>query len=153
MQSDGGVDGRTVKLSREASFYVGLPENGQFETKVYPDSGRMTSEAIVNALLEQVRTVQMAKMVASLSENLQAARNASTSHMVHATISHWEERATEWSGIPDRISIRLQLIETSSGVVLDSTVISGKSRWATFGGDHPQELLPKPLAKYTESLF
>ncbi len=113
----------------------------------------MTAEAIATALLEQIRIVQIANLVASLNENLQAAREASASHLVHSTIYHWEERATEWSGIPDRISIQLQLIETENGEILDSAVISGTSRWATFGGDHPQELLPKPLRDYVLSLF
>ncbi len=152
VESDGPA-GRTLGLSREASFYVGLPENGRFGSKRYPESGRMTAEAIATALLEQIRIVQIANLVASLNENLQAAREASASHLVHSTIYHWEERATEWSGIPDRISIQLQLIETENGEILDSAVISGTSRWATFGGDHPQELLPKPLRDYVLSLF
>jgi Domain of unknown function (DUF4823) len=34
-----------------------------------------------------------------------------------------------------------------------STLISGQSKWATFGGDHPQDLLPEPLNSYVESLY
>ena len=49
--------------------------------------------------------------------------------------------------------MRLQLIEASSGEILDSAVISGKSKWATFGGDHPQELLPELLRQYAGRLF
>ncbi|WP_254924651.1 DUF4823 domain-containing protein [Aeromonas sp. A35_P] len=29
----------------------------------------------------------------------------------------------------------------------------GKSKWATFGGDHPQDLLPEPTEKYVNSLY
>ncbi|NCF25983.1 MAG: DUF4823 domain-containing protein [Gammaproteobacteria bacterium] len=41
----------------------------------------------------------------------------------------------------------------STGEVIDSALIDGKSKWATFGGDHPQDLLEKPLADYARSLF
>ncbi len=113
----------------------------------------MTTQAIVAALSAHVQTVRSANSVASVEENLKAARDVSASYVVHPTILHWEERATEWSGKPDRISVQLQLIATPSGEVLDTTVISGKSKWATFGGDHPQELLPEPLSRYATALF
>jgi hypothetical protein len=31
--------------------------------------------------------------------------------------------------------------------------VSGRSGWATLGGDHPQDLLPKPVGEYVASLF
>jgi len=68
-------------------------------------------------------------------------------------ILHWEDRATEWSGKPDVIEVRLTLIDVASGRPLDETVISGKSKWATFGGDHPQELLAVPFEQYAAALF
>ena len=38
-------------------------------------------------------------------------------------------------------------------VCLASAVVSGKSGLATFGGDLPEHLLPKPLADYAATLF
>jgi hypothetical protein len=45
------------------------------------------------------------------------------------------------------------VIDVASGEVLDSAVIEGKSKWATLGGDHPQDLLESPLSDYARSLF
>jgi hypothetical protein len=68
-------------------------------------------------------------------------------------ILSWEDRATEWSGIPDSIEIKLSLYDGASGQELSSVVITGKSKWATLGGDHPQDLLAAPFRKFVESLY
>jgi hypothetical protein len=68
-------------------------------------------------------------------------------------ILHWEDRATEWSGIPDRVEVKLLVLEAQGNKEIASIVISGKSKWATFGGDHPQDLLPEPIKQYVESLY
>ena len=68
-------------------------------------------------------------------------------------ILHWKDRATEWSGIPDKIEVKLSVYESNSEKELASTVLSGKSKWATFGGDHPQDLLAEPLNKYIGTLY
>ena len=113
----------------------------------------MTTQAIVAALSAHARIVRAAEGPASDDENLATARSEHLQYLVQPMILHWEERATEWSGKPDRISVRLEVISVLSGDTLDSTVLSGKSRWATLGGDHPQELLPEPLRLYADALF
>jgi hypothetical protein len=45
------------------------------------------------------------------------------------------------------------VINVDSGEVIDSAVISGKSGLATFGGDRPEHLLPKPMSDYAATLF
>ena len=43
--------------------------------------------------------------------------------------------------------------QIATGATIDSSEISGKSSWATLGGDHPQDLLPDPLALWAARLF
>jgi hypothetical protein len=152
MKSTNG-DTPEVRLSSEASFFVGVPKDGQYETQVYTGSGLMTTEAIVAAFSEHAENVKAAQAPAAVEENLATAREEQLQYLVQPKILHWEERATEWSGKPDRISVRLDLIATTSEETLDSTVLSGKSKWDTLGGDHPQELLPEPLSWYTNAIF
>jgi hypothetical protein len=68
-------------------------------------------------------------------------------------ILHWEERNTEWSGKPDRIEIQVLIYDTTTREVIASSRFSGKSKWATFGGDHPQELLPEPTNEFVDNLY
>ncbi|MGL1931348.1 MAG: DUF4823 domain-containing protein [Desulfotalea sp.] len=66
---------------------------------------------------------------------------------------HWEDRATEWSGLPDKAEIKMVVIDVKSNNKISVATIKGSSGLATFGGDHPQDLLPDPIKKYINSLF
>jgi Domain of unknown function (DUF4823) len=74
-------------------------------------------------------------------------------YYVEPEILRWEDRATEWSGKPDKIEIKISVYNARLGTEVASSVLSASSKWATFGGDHPQDLLPEPLTKYVESLY
>jgi hypothetical protein len=47
----------------------------------------------------------------------------------------------------------LVVIDLASGQPVSSATIDGTSGLATFGGDHPQDLLPEPIKKYVDQLF
>lgn len=80
------------------------------------------------------------------SEAVSVAGAADADFLVYPQIVHWSDRATEWSGIPDRITLDLTIYDIATGDVLNRQEIRASSRWATFGGDHPQELLPGAYA-------
>jgi hypothetical protein len=44
-------------------------------------------------------------------------------------------------------------ISPRSGLLVDAVIIAGQSKYASFGGDHPQELLAKPFERCATSLF
>lgn len=74
-------------------------------------------------------------------------------YYVKPVILHWEERATEWSGKPDVIEIQVVIYDTLSKKSIANSSFKGASKWATFGGDHPQDLLPEPTEKYVKALY
>jgi hypothetical protein len=86
---------------------------------------------------------------------MECLKNQSTSvdYFVVPEILHWEDRNTEWSGKKDTLEIKLSVFDAADGTTLATTIISGKSKWATFGGDHPQDLLPEPVNRYVETLY
>ena len=73
--------------------------------------------------------------------------------MFQPQILNWIDRATEWSGIPDRITIKLIVYEVESGKDVASVMSRASSKWGTLGGDHPQDLLPRVMAEFTKLLF
>ena len=149
----GGKPSPTLRLQQDVTLYVGHSKDGHFRHRVYKHSGMMTTEAIIRVFSGYARKVESADRYVSPKENLIAARIISADYLLQPTILHWEDRRTEWSGKPDRITIRLEIVNVATGHSIDTTVISGKSKWATFGGDHPQDLLLEPLEKYADVLF
>jgi hypothetical protein len=141
------------KLKADGSAYVALPEDGHFETIPYPGSGRKTALAISEAFSRHLKKVEVAPEVSSYDQSLEKAKNGSFDYLVVPTILHWEDRATEWSGRPDRIQIELRTVDVPTAATLGVESIKGTSKWATLGGDVPEDLLKVPIDAYVDSLF
>ena len=135
-----------------ATLLVGLAADGNFGEIDYPGSGKATTREVVRAMSRCAMNVEALQEPGSLEDGKIQARAHGFTHYVHPTILHWEDRATEWSGKRDKISIRLQVVEIEAGQIIDATTLDGKSKWASFGGDPTEELLTKPLTQYASQL-
>ncbi|MGI9309850.1 MAG: DUF4823 domain-containing protein [Gammaproteobacteria bacterium] len=142
----------TAQLNPAAAVFISVPENGSYNDKPYPNSGRQTATALEVAFSEHAAevTVSDSCMGKACLENVDVRSHV---YYVEAQIVHWEDRATEWSGIPDRLEVKITVYETSTGKKLSSVLLEGKSKWMTMGGDHPQDLLDSPLKDYVGSLY
>ncbi len=129
------------------------PENGRYGTAEYQASGQQTAQAIYSAFSKRVVRVSLSTQKPSYENQLELAQTHNFTYLVQPEILHWEERATEWSGKPDRIEVKISIVQVETGKTIDSVTVKGKSKWGTFGGDHPQDLLPKPIDDYVDSLF
>jgi hypothetical protein len=140
-------------LSAADTVYVATPRNGQDDRpRVYEGSGAWTRDAVANALRDRGLQVIPGEPVVEPSEAIAAASSAGADFLVYTRIAHWSDRATEWSGIPDRITLNVSIYEVATGAVLNEQEIRASSRWATFGGDHPQELLPELMRRWAETV-
>jgi Domain of unknown function (DUF4823) len=142
----------TQKLQSGKSILIATPRNGFYESKEYPASGRTTALAIHAAFSRYANNIVVSAECSDL-DCLKSSQSASADYYVVPEILHWEDRNTEWSGIKDKLEIKVAVYDATNGTELSNTIISGKSKWMTFGGDHPQDLLPEPLKKYVESLY
>lgn len=140
-----------VKLVPSKSVLIATPANGVYGTAVYTTSGTMTADAVRAAFSRYTGTTAILPDCKDLA-CLEKTQTQRYDYYVVPEILHWEDRATEWSGIPDKLEVKLSIFDGNKKE-LASTIIAGKSKWATFGGDHPQDLLPEPLNKYVESLY
>jgi len=144
----------TTKLDRGGSAYVALPKDGTLDERVvYEGSGRYTAEVLRKVFREYLPSVQMATKDESYGGALESAKSSRAMYLIFPEILHWEDRQTAWSGKPDRILLRVSVIEAQTGKPLDSVEIAGKSKWATLGGDDPKDLVEVPVRQYAASLF
>jgi hypothetical protein len=143
----------TPKLESNRTVYVSVPKDGRYGHIVYSGSGSNTSQVVLMAFSRYAMRVETGHAYQSLEEALNSAQKIGAAYLVVPTILEWEDRATEWSAIPDKASIKISVVDVRNGETVDSVVIKGKSGLATFGGDHPQDLLPKPVGEYAKSLF
>ncbi len=104
---------------------------------------------MVAALAKYVDHVQ--PITEGLSENQakQSAGKMKAAYMVYLQIINWEERATEWSGRPDRMEVEIRLIDVAKNKVLKSLSVKGTS----YRFPQVENLLPEPFGDYAANLF
>ncbi len=134
-----------------AIVYVATPPNGKDDrNRTYEKSGSWTSAAIAQALADRGVRASVGTLAGNLKSALENASAEGAEFTVFPRIVHWSDRATEWSGIPDRLTLRVVFAEVEGGRIRDDREIRASSRWLTFGGDHPQELLPALAGQWAE---
>lgn len=139
-------------LEPSASFLVAVNGDGKYTTTTYARSGQMASATMASVLNKHCKAEEATGYL-TLEEAKKAGAENGKRYLVYLDILHWEDRATEWSGMPDRIEVKVSVVDLAQDSVLDSVMVTGKSKWMTFGGDHPQDLLVQPFEKYVAGLF
>ena len=134
-------------LERGKGVYISIPKDGSYGNDVYSNSGRMTADALKAGFMKYSNKVYLTNECHG-DTCFEKIPIEEYSYYVWPEILHWEERATEWLGLPDRIEVKILIFDTGTKQELSSVVLRGKSKWATFGGDHPQDLLPEPINDY-----
>ncbi|MCI6438660.1 DUF4823 domain-containing protein [Fibrobacter sp.] len=72
--------------------------------------------------------------------------------MIIPQILHWEDRATGWSFVPDRIEVRFDIYNNQRQLI-DSYLINGRSAYIVWVSKQPNSLLPKPIRAMLKELF
>ena len=143
----------SAKLVRGSSVAIATPTNGFCESEEYQASGKMTAYAVRAAFARFSNTITVLPECNNLVCRKVSKASTHYYYYVIPEILNWEERVTEWSGLPDKIEVKIPIYDDQTSRELASTIISGESKWATFGGDHSQDLLPEPINAYVESLY
>ncbi len=140
-------------LKRDARIAIVVPENASYGSENYARSGEYTANALRQAFQPYASQVSVSDSCKSVECVRDEHSGKPLDYVVIPEIEHWEDRATEWSGKPDKIRVLIEVFDAQSSEKLHSTVISGKSQWATMGGDHPQDLLDEPVESFVKSLY
>ena len=140
-------------LRSTSRIYVAIPFDASFKDVVAEDSGKLTAQAFQAALLRYTRSVYTSKYPESVSEALDNARRGNLEYVIYPTIVRWEDRATEWSGIRDRMALKVDLIELNTSTIVFSREVESTGKWMTDGGESPRDLLAEPAEQYVNALF
>lgn len=146
------IQAPSAKLDPGAGVLISTPEDGRYGEIRYSNSGRMTSSALQVAFSKFASRADVTSDCTG-DQCLGDIDSQKYGYFVEPVILHWEDRNTEWSGKPDRIEIQVTIYDANSKSELARSSYGGKSKWATFGGDHPQDLLPEPTLNYVERLY
>lgn len=143
----------SARIAPSDRVFVSTPTDGEYGNHVYKGSSRNTAKIIFNAISAKSRMVQMGGVAENYEDAASQAQRSDQDVLIFPTILHWEDRATEWSMIPDKVEVKVDVVDLRTGDFISSDIIKGSSGLATLGGDHPQDLLPEPVAEFVSELF
>lgn len=140
-------------LKSNSRIYVAIPFDATFKKEVMQGSGKQTAQAFQAALMRYTRSVYTSKFPESLSEALEIARKGEMQYVLYPTITRWEDRATEFTGRRDRLTVKADLIDLSTSTVVFSREVEATGKWLTDGGETPKDLLDQPAEQYANAVF
>lgn len=141
------------KLSRSEKVYVVTPRDGSYGEKTYSGSGSAVATTLEAAFARYAPDVIVGSFAESLSDAAVVAKQKGCGYIVSARITHWEDRATEWSGKRDKLGFIVRVVRTDDQSQITTAEISGKSSLMTMGGDRPQDMLEKPIEEFVSTLY
>ncbi|WP_205904078.1 DUF4823 domain-containing protein, partial [Pseudomonas viridiflava] len=91
----------SARIAKTDKIYISTPADGKYGDHVYRGSGRNTSSIISSAVSKRSRWMRVGAVADNFQDALAQAQSMGQDVLIYPTILHWEDRATEWSMIPD----------------------------------------------------
>ena len=113
----------------------------------------LAAKTLQNAFQTYATRTQLSGSPVPVSVDITNAAATNCAYLVDPTIVKWEEEPAEWTGKPDVLEMKLQLLQVPDGAVVSSAVFSAKSKWLTLGGDHVEHLLQPFAANWVRALY
>ena len=120
------------------------PDDGIYSGTVAAGSG----EAVANRIYQ--RTSQRFSNVSIVDEPCREVGERTLE--IHPRLLHWEDRATNWSGVSDKITVELQLRDLPANGTRRST-FQAASTWFTFVNAPPEDLLDRTFDEAIDDLL
>ncbi|MCL2334574.1 MAG: DUF4823 domain-containing protein [Endomicrobia bacterium] len=153
-KASAGIVAAKPILKSSDKLVIITPKDGGHKKEITPNTGPIVAMHLAAAfrqyapdtyICEDPLTVEQAKAY--------SVKNKYT-RMIYPVILNWEDRQPLISGLRDRVSVRVTVIDVQNDKVLNDSTLYGNGSnkaWAT--GKTPEILLDKPFQAYAASLF
>jgi hypothetical protein len=140
-------------LALNSRVYIAMPEDGLDKKEPVPGSGRRVALSLQDAFKRHSRNILVGRITENLDQAIGRARDLEYEFVAMPTLLKWEDRPTEWTGVRDKLQLKIDVVSVRTREVLHSTTIDTKGKWMTDGEAAPQDLLAAPVDKFVRSLF
>jgi len=96
---------------------------------------------------------EIARSHQSFDDAKKSALDSNYKYLFYPTIVRWEDRTSEWTGKTDQIEIWIEVVEVSTGKIVDSSMLISKSDIVGSGLGPPQGLLSELFSNYVHGLL
>ena len=143
-----------LALDTGAAVYVLAPPDFSSSFQSYPASGHLTGLVLKNTLGFYFKNVTLGEGAEPFTNHLARAQSLGCVYFFRPVLEAWEEHDTHHSGLRDRVSVRVTLLELPVPTTLNEVVLMARSRW--FGAseeDAADDLLVGLYSGYVRGLL
>ncbi len=146
------INTQTASPSSSDAFCVMVATDGAYGGEIYAGSGRTVSNRILYVIRQRHPITQLVETIdEDQAIHLCAAKGAN--YILSPLILHWEDRATNWSGMRDHIKIEIRLIKVAPKIFVRSAIFEARNSWFTFVNDDPSELIDESFDQVIANLI
>jgi hypothetical protein len=142
-------------VSRNDAVAIMLPDDGTYGGTVYAGSGKVVATQIKQAVFGKVRTSEIIDATIEMTRKdvRTYCKDKGIRFLIQPSILHWEDRATNWSGMRDFIKIEILLVNPRDATTLNSVLYKASSSWWTFVNTPPEDMLDESFDQAVDRLI
>lgn len=157
----GGTERTNTRLDESVAVLVTTPKDGGYGRKLYDGSGAAVARRTDAAFSRYARIVDVYPSgYHSLNDLKEIIAKNGYGYVVVPTIAVWEHKDKDWSAIPSQVSIRISVIDATTGKEISSNFLEAKgppssSVYSLLNSDieGPEELLSELADDYVDTLY
>ena len=139
-------------IAKTDAIAIMLPNDGSYGSTVYAGSGRLVASKIKQATFGKAQNSEIVETVKP-EEAVEYCKERDIRFLIRPSILHWEDRATNWSGIRDHIKVELVLMNPRDKSTLNSLMFNATSTWWTFVNNPPEDMLDESFEEAVRKLL
>lgn len=147
-----GGEFQKAPFDADAPTYVKIPPDPTFEGDKYPGSGVKFARMVSKEMGRKFTDLRSAPGPLTDDEAFQKAAATGCRYLIDPIILHWEDRATQWSGMLDHVTFCIQISDVATREAISSVTVQCQNSWFTFVNDPPEVMLPQPIHDYVDTL-
>ena len=140
-------------LDKNSPVCIALPKNSTTNHASYLKDFVDISNVINISLRPYTTQSTIYSKYRSEIEGLEFAKDKNCRYVIFPNITSWEDRHTFWTGVPDKISLNIDIFDVNNGELIDHFTIKGRSSNTAGINQKPYELIYHPLKNIFKALY
>ena len=138
-------------LSTSKNIGIQVPMDGRFDDLVYDGTGEKAANVFKRELEKRKIRSELLKC-ASDEDCLSAIADRPIEFLILLELLHWEERRTAISGLVDRVTLKVTVMDRTSGHKMHSAYLQGVGT-RSLGGKSAETMMSELVQAYIQKLY
>jgi len=142
-----------INLKNTDIIFLALPKDGGYRNDIVTGSGKTTLSKLQYVLEDYALKIFVGSTYELIEACKTTAKEKGAKYLFFPTIANWEDRATAWSGLPDKVEIKMVIYDLENDQIIYSVQLNSQSKRLTMGTTDPSELLLGLFQEFAQQIY